>query len=184
MDRIINFIEVEPGLACFVLSNLGINSQQRNENDVHLQQHRRQGNVSIISKALNAHYCVDEQLHAPHQAVITCLFVCSHADSRSILTGAGGGIGLAIAKQRLSHDSVSLGVGIDVKTSELEALSASHKQRLSVIQGSVADRSTSQRAVAGAIDRRGKLDAIILNAGILRPVGRAAESDVEDWKKL
>lgn len=73
---------------------------------------------------------------------------------------------------------------MDVNTKELEALLPAHGERLAVIEGDVSDRSVNQRAIETAIDRRGKLDGVILNAGILRPVGPAADTSVEEWKRL
>ncbi|OAP56473.1 hypothetical protein AYL99_09652 [Fonsecaea erecta] len=101
-----------------------------------------------------------------------------------IVTGAGAGIGLALTKQLLARDTVSLVVGVDIKTSELETLAISHAQRLSVVQGDVARRSTNTGAVNAAIQQRGKLDCIILNAAILRPVGPIADTPVQEWKSL
>jgi NADP-dependent 3-hydroxy acid dehydrogenase YdfG len=102
----------------------------------------------------------------------------------SIATGAGAGIGLEIVKGLLANPNSSFVIGVDIQTSELDKLLPEHHNRLAVIQGDVSDRSTNQRAIEIAIDRAGKLDCIILNAGILRPVGLAAVTEVTDWKKL
>ena len=68
--------------------------------------------------------------------------------------------------------------------SVLESALPDHHDRLALIEGDVSERSTNQRAVETASNRRGRLDCIILNAGMLRPIGRAAESPVEEWKRL
>ncbi|OQV01807.1 hypothetical protein CLAIMM_07099 [Cladophialophora immunda] len=102
----------------------------------------------------------------------------------SIVTGGGAGIGLAITKILLAQDTVSLVVGVDIKTSELEALATSYAQRLLVVQGDIANRSTNQNAIETATRQRGKIDCIILNAAILRPVGPIADTPIEDWKRL
>ena len=60
----------------------------------------------------------------------------------------------------------------------------SKKGKLSVVKGDISDRSTSERAVAAALNLRGKLHGVILNAAILRPVGPAAETGVDEWKRL
>jgi NAD(P)-dependent dehydrogenase (short-subunit alcohol dehydrogenase family) len=75
-------------------------------------------------------------------------------------------------------------VGIDVKTSEIESLLEKHQDRLAVIQGDVSDRATSERAVETALNRTGRLDVLILNAAILSPIGPAAATKVEEWKRL
>lgn len=93
------------------------------------------------------------------------------------------GIGLAITKGLLADPTLSLIVGVDIKTAELEKLLPS-ENRLAIVQGDVSERATNQTAVETAIQRGGKLDCIILNAAILRPVGPAAVTKVEDWKTL
>jgi NAD(P)-dependent dehydrogenase (short-subunit alcohol dehydrogenase family) len=103
---------------------------------------------------------------------------------QSILTGAGGGIGLSIVTQLLALPSVSLVVGVDVVTLQLEQILDTHPGRLAIIKGDVAARATSERAVQEALLHNGKLDSIILNAATLNPIGRVAESSVDDWKRL
>ncbi|KAH6714899.1 hypothetical protein BKA61DRAFT_481022 [Leptodontidium sp. MPI-SDFR-AT-0119] len=75
-------------------------------------------------------------------------------------------------------------VGIDISTSELEPLLESHSNRLSIVKGNISSRPTSERAITEALDRGRKLDSIILNAAILKPIGPAAETSVDDWKRL
>ncbi|KAK4946327.1 hypothetical protein LTR10_014525 [Elasticomyces elasticus] len=101
-----------------------------------------------------------------------------------VLTGAGAGIGLAITRGLLVQPMLSLVIAVDVNTKELEALLPAHQDRLAVIEGDVSDRSTNQRAIETAVSRRGKLDSVILNAGMLRPVGPAADTNVEEWECL
>ncbi|KIW80718.1 hypothetical protein AYO21_05605 [Fonsecaea monophora] len=101
-----------------------------------------------------------------------------------IVTGAGAGIGLAITKILLAQATVSLVVGVDVKTSELETLAVSHPDRLAVVQGDVSSRSTNVSAIDTAVRQGEKIDAVILNAAILRPVGPIADTAVEEWKRL
>lgn len=102
----------------------------------------------------------------------------------SIVTGAGAGIGFAIANTLLDDEATSLVITIDVNTEKLKALIDLHSERLTVIQGDVSDRSVSQRAVETALNRRGKVDCLILNAGVLSPVGRVEATAVAEWKNL
>lgn len=104
---------------------------------------------------------------------------------RSIVTGAGGGIGLAIVQQLLDQtDAGTLVVGVDIVGHRLEKLQLSAPEKLEIIIGDVAQRSTSEKAVQVALDRTGRIDTLILNAGILRPVGAIATTPVEQWKSL
>ena len=75
-------------------------------------------------------------------------------------------------------------MGIDIQVSQLEALIPSSNGKLIVVPGSIPDRSTSEQAITAAVEARGRLDTIILNAGVLKPVGRLADTDIDDWKKL
>jgi NAD(P)-dependent dehydrogenase (short-subunit alcohol dehydrogenase family) len=84
----------------------------------------------------------------------------------------------------LSNPLLSLVIGVDIDTAALERLLPSHQDRLVTVQGDVSDRSTSERAVQTAIQRTSRLDSVILNAAILKPIGRVADSSTDAWKKL
>jgi NADP-dependent 3-hydroxy acid dehydrogenase YdfG len=99
-----------------------------------------------------------------------------------LLTGAGGGIGLAIAENLLSNGARV--VGVDLSTARLSDLKARYDAQLEIVTGDVGERSTSAQAVEIATTKFGRLDSIILNAAILAPVGPAADTDVEGWRKL
>lgn len=101
-----------------------------------------------------------------------------------IVTGAGNGIGLHIVLGLLNEPATALVVAVDIDTTNLEPLISQNKNRVEIVQGSVADRSTSDRAVEYAISLHGRLDTIILNAGILRPQGPLIDTKVDDWKQL
>ncbi|KAH6668413.1 hypothetical protein B0J14DRAFT_641961 [Halenospora varia] len=101
-----------------------------------------------------------------------------------IITGAGNGIGLSITKGLLQDTKTSLVVAVDLVTTNLEPFRLQGESRLEIVTGDVTDPSTSERAVGRAISLRGRLDTIILNAGILRPAGPLLQTKVDDWKKL
>jgi NADP-dependent 3-hydroxy acid dehydrogenase YdfG len=100
------------------------------------------------------------------------------------VTGAGGGIGLSIVQGLLADEMVKLVVGIDLITKELERLQIQAGERLEIVVGDVSERGVNQKAVNIAIKHTGRLDSIILNAGILQPVGRVATIDIEEWRRL
>ncbi|OAL45656.1 NAD(P)-binding protein [Pyrenochaeta sp. DS3sAY3a] len=97
---------------------------------------------------------------------------------------AGNGIGMEIVNALLSNPALALVIGVDINTDALERLLLSHQDRLVTIQGDVSDRSTSERAVQAAIDRTNRLDSVILNAAILKPIGPVADTSIDAWKKL
>ena len=51
------------------------------------------------------------------------------------------------------------------------------------MQGAISQRQTNEDAVEAAVRRTGRLDAVILNAGILGPIGLVTEDHVDGWKK-
>lgn len=92
-----------------------------------------------------------------------------------LLTGASRGLGLAILTLLLSGSSLphapfpaSHVVTISRTLSpELSALQSSHPSSLICIQGDVTSPSVNTRAVSEAISQFGRLDSVILNAGVV-----------------
>jgi 3-hydroxybutyrate dehydrogenase len=91
----------------------------------------------------------------------------------ALVTGAGRGIGRAIA-QRLVDD------GLDVLACDLEpdADGPGH-----AYAADLATREGNRAAVAAALERFGRLDAVIANAG-LQHVAPIAEFDEDRWDQL
>ena len=80
------------------------------------------------------------------------------------ITGASAGIGAASARA-LVAEGASVVVGAR-RTDRLEDLAAELGSRVLVVEMDVRKPEDSQRFVAAAVDRFGKLDALIVNAGI------------------
>lgn len=96
-----------------------------------------------------------------------------------LLTGASKGLGLSTLSLLLSAPLSARVVCVSRSLSaELSSLAQSHPDNVELVQGDVALRETSKRAVNKAIERWGALDAVVLNAGSLEPLGRVAEVDV------
>ncbi len=102
-----------------------------------------------------------------------------------IITGASRGLGAAIAE-------VAAGKGLNVvlmarSADRLEALAnrieASGGTAL-VAPGDVTDPADCRRVIAAAIERFGRIDALINNAGLLDPMARLEDVDVEGWERL
>lgn len=77
----------------------------------------------------------------------------------AIVTGYTGGIGAATAR-RLAGEGASL-VLVARSRTDLEL-----PTEAVTVQGSVAEASTAQRAVEGALERFGRLDVLVNNAGV------------------
>lgn len=85
-------------------------------------------------------------------------------------------------QQLLESQDVQLIVGIDLIIENLKPFQKDHPDRLELITGDVSERLTSERAVNLAIQKAGKIDTLILNAGIARPIGPINGTDIQDWK--
>jgi NAD(P)-dependent dehydrogenase (short-subunit alcohol dehydrogenase family) len=99
----------------------------------------------------------------------------------AIVTGAARGIGRAIA-QRLIDDGWRVGV-VDLPKSGLEPAYARHAPRVVPIEGDVADEQTARRAVEAVIDKFGRLDGLVSNAGIMlrKPLRQLT---LAEWHKV
>ncbi|EMC92621.1 hypothetical protein BAUCODRAFT_37515 [Baudoinia panamericana UAMH 10762] len=97
-----------------------------------------------------------------------------------ILTGASRGIGLAIAHYLLqrSHQLVVL----SRSEGPLRELEKQYMGQVAVLVGDLADLSLGKKAVSLAIERFERLDAVIVNHGVLDPVQRVSASTVEAWR--
>lgn len=95
-----------------------------------------------------------------------------------LLTGASKGLGLAIAKIILkgqssnseSHLSIPACNLITISrsiTDELKQLQSESNGACELVQGSVNDEQVNKKAVELAIEKWGRLDSVILNAGVV-----------------
>jgi 3-oxoacyl-[acyl-carrier protein] reductase len=84
------------------------------------------------------------------------------------VTGAGQGIGKAIVE--LAIDLGANVVAVDLNGESLAAVVAPlPKERVLTVQGSVADSSVADGAVASALAKFGAVHGLVNNAGIIRP---------------
>ncbi|KIW87268.1 uncharacterized protein Z519_12171 [Cladophialophora bantiana CBS 173.52] len=105
------------------------------------------------------------------------------ADQVVIVTGAGNGIGLAMVKQLVASQKVSHVVAVDLNVENLEKLRQDHAQKLFLVSGDVSQSSTSALAVQTALDKAGRINTLILNAAIVKPIGPFPQLALADWKK-
>lgn len=91
-----------------------------------------------------------------------------------LVTGASRGLGLCIAQLLLRGTSALPAAHVVTlsrsRTPELEQLLAgdgSAAGQLAVVQGDVTSEADNERAVKAAVDRWGRLDAVVFNAGII-----------------
>ncbi len=96
-----------------------------------------------------------------------------------MITGGGTGIGAATAR-RLRSDGWNVAVTgrrrepIESVASEVGGLA---------IQADQSDAADCERAVKQILDRYGRLDALVLNAGV-ETMGSAEEVDLDEWRRV
>jgi 3-oxoacyl-[acyl-carrier protein] reductase len=94
-----------------------------------------------------------------------------------VVTGAGRGIGRRIA-ERFGAEGCEV-VALDIAFPESPEVPADHLMRLEV---DVTDLAAVEQAVQQAVDRFGRIDVLVNNAGILVD-GAVDEVDPEDWRR-
>jgi NAD(P)-dependent dehydrogenase (short-subunit alcohol dehydrogenase family) len=101
-----------------------------------------------------------------------------------VITGAASGIGRATA-ERFAAEGADL-VLTDIQEAPLLALTESLRDGGTGVEAVIGDVSRVDDAramIRAALDRFGKLDVLIANAGII-PLGDILESDVETWDRV
>ncbi len=106
-------------------------------------------------------------------------------DRVAIVTGAATGIGFAIASRLGGEGARVVMVDYDVSLAEQAAadLKDSGVETLPVI-GDVGDADTARQAVQAAVDRWGRIDVLVNNAGIGGDVGNVWELPVEEMDRV
>jgi 3-oxoacyl-[acyl-carrier protein] reductase len=86
-------------------------------------------------------------------------------DQVVVITGAGRGIGRAIAEKFLEERSVV--AGLDVELESLQWLSSSDQERTAAFACDVRDGARVNAVVAEVLERFGRIDVLVNNAGVL-----------------
>ncbi len=102
-----------------------------------------------------------------------------------VITGAGGALGAAIAQQLAGEPATDL-VLSDVSAPSLEATVAGLTGAEGSVETALADVSELaevESVVALAVERFGRLDVLISNAGVLSTNGRIHNLATEEWER-
>jgi len=101
------------------------------------------------------------------------------------ITGAGGALGAAISQQLAGEQSTDL-VLSDVSAPSLDATVAGLPETDAAVETALADVSDFaqvESVIKLAVERFGRLDVLISNAGVLSPNGRIHNLATEDWER-
>lgn len=108
-----------------------------------------------------------------------------------LVTGASRGIGLAVAEELLKCGNVVYGLGRSKLATlpKVASLQASFQQNFFYESADICSSNDSDKVVKNLLDRFGRLDAIVHNAGVLDPIVRIADiatdsSSYEGYRKL
>lgn len=100
----------------------------------------------------------------------------------AIVTGAASGIGLAIARELAASGATVILSDLDPDKTEAAAADVGHGALARVAD--VADAGAVEALVEFAMDRTGRLDLLVNNAGIGGPLGPVGAYALEDWRKV
>ncbi|HLN15947.1 MAG TPA: SDR family oxidoreductase [Acidimicrobiales bacterium] len=101
------------------------------------------------------------------------------------ITGAGGALGAAVSERLAAEPDTAL-VLSDVSEASLGATVAGVGERSIPIASLLADVSDFEQVEAVvhlAVERFGRLDVLVSNAGVLSPNGRIHNLSTEDWER-
>jgi 3-oxoacyl-[acyl-carrier protein] reductase len=101
------------------------------------------------------------------------------------ITGAGGALGGAISRRLAGEPATDL-VLSDLSEASLAATVAGLPDERGAVETAVADVSDADQVAAVtalAVERFGRLDVLIGNAGVLSPNGRIHNLATEDWER-
>jgi NAD(P)-dependent dehydrogenase (short-subunit alcohol dehydrogenase family) len=105
------------------------------------------------------------------------------AGRKALVTGAAGGIGLAIARRFLAQ-----GAAVGVADRDVDGLTRAFAQSLTsntcVLVGDVSLEVEAEALVSRAVDEMGCLDILINNAGISEPVVATVDQSLNDWQRV
>jgi NAD(P)-dependent dehydrogenase (short-subunit alcohol dehydrogenase family) len=96
----------------------------------------------------------------------------------ALITGAGSGLGRALVDRFVAEGAQV--VAFDRVTDRLREVEAAHRGSVTGVEGDVTVAGDNQRAVAHALDRFGRLDTFIGNAGMFDYGAGIVDTAIED----
>lgn len=106
------------------------------------------------------------------------------AGTVALVTGASSGIGEATAR-RLADEGASVAL-VARRADRLDTLAAQIEEdggTALAIEADITDRTQAEAAVQTVVDRFGRLDVLVNNAGLML-LGPVVGADVEEWERM
>ncbi|MEU6236371.1 SDR family NAD(P)-dependent oxidoreductase [Kitasatospora sp. NPDC047058] len=100
------------------------------------------------------------------------------AGKACVVTGAASGIGRAVA-ERFAREG-ALVVATDVDADGLRRLAERLPQAVTTVVGDVSRDEDARRMIEAAVERHGRLDVLVANAGVI-PLMEITDASAEDW---
>lgn len=107
------------------------------------------------------------------------------SDKSAIITGAGSGIGLAMARQFAAEGASVLAV--DWNKERLDGAVADitlNGGRIIGVEGDVSDQTTAAGLIDHALEAFGRLDILVNNAGVMDHLAGVGEVTDEIWRRV
>ena len=107
------------------------------------------------------------------------------AGCAALVTGASSGIGEATALELASHGAnvVVVARRKDRLDDLVARIAAAGKGSATAVIADITDEAAAQDAVAQTVERYGRLDVLVNNAGLML-LGPTAEASTADWKRM
>ena len=103
----------------------------------------------------------------------------------AVITGAGRGIGAAIARRLADHGAVVITVDIDADSAAgtAESIRVETGSPTESLGLDVTDESAVEEGFDGVVSRHGQLDCVVVNAGVLH-LAHVVDMELPDWKRV
>ncbi|MER7754533.1 SDR family NAD(P)-dependent oxidoreductase [Kitasatospora sp. NPDC097643] len=98
-----------------------------------------------------------------------------------VVTGAASGIGRAVT-ERFAREGASV-IATDLDADGLHRLAGRLPHAVSTVVGDVARDEDARRMIDAAVERHGRLDVLVANAGVL-PLMEITEATAADWDQV